>query len=375
MLAALAFAGASAFCAAQAAPASDSGTGPAAKPADSATPSAERAADSAEPAVKPPIPRIADIALVLPLESPDYLRAAEAVRDGFLAAAQSAGASVVVRVVGHGDGDVLAGFETAKSLGVRVIVGPLVRDDLRALARSEEPLPVTLALNQLDDGATLPPQVYTLALAVESDARLLVRRMRADNLRSVIVIGSEVPLMKRFAGAFAAEWLLAGGGEPVGLAFERAGDGLANLRREVAKSIADGALIALDGSEVALARSFVPRLPAYANSPVDQALEPAALRDLEGVVFVDIPWIVAPNQPALAKLPRRSMANPVLDRLYALGLDAFRVARAFVDAVPEQLQFQGATGMLTLANGRQFTREGALAVIRGGQVVPADGAR
>lgn len=371
IVAALALAGASAFCAAQQAPASERVLAPKVPEPSLVHPTRK----PAELPARPTVPRLADIALVLPLESPDYVRAAEAVRDGFLAAAQAAGAPATVRVIGHGDDNVLGGFEAAKSLGARVVVGPLVRDDLRALARSERPLPLTLALNQLDDGVALPPQIYTLALAVESDARVLARRMRADNLRSIVVIGDDAPLMKRFAGAFAAEWLLAGGDAPQGFAFESSVDGLGILRRAVAKSTADGALIALDGSAAALARSFVPRLPAYASSLVNQHLDPAVLRDLEGVVFVDLPWIVTPDAPALARLPRRPMANLVLDRLYALGLDAYRVARAFVEAVPERLQFRGATGLLTLAEGRQFTREGVLAVIRGGQVVAADAPR
>lgn len=307
----------------------------------------------------------------MPLQSPDYARAAEAVRDGFLAAAEAARESQRVRVIGHGDDNVMDGFEGAKSIGARVVVGPLVRDHLRALAAIDAPLPLTLALNQLDEGATLPPQVYTLALAVESDARVLARRMRADNVRNAIVIGGDAPLMKRFANAFAAEWLVAGGGPPLGFAFDAGVDGLGVLRRELAKTTADGALIALDGPAAALARSFVPRLPAYASSLVNQPLEPSAARDLEGVTFVDLPWIVTPQDPAFERLPRRPRDNLVLERLYALGLDAFAVARAFVDGVPDRLEIAGATGRLTLTDGRQLAREGALAVFRQGLIVPA----
>jgi outer membrane PBP1 activator LpoA protein len=267
---------------------------------------------------------------------------------------------------------VAGGFEGAMFTGARVVVGPLVRDDLRALVASDTPLPLTLALNQLDDGVALPPQVYTLALAVESDARVLARRMRTDKLQNAIVIGGDAPLMKRFASAFAAEWLLAGGGPPQGFRFDATVDGLGVLQRELAKTGADGALIALEGPAAALARSFVPRLPAYASSLVNQTLEPAAARDLEGVMFVDLPWIVTPNHPSLAKLPRRPRENLVLERLYALGLDAFAIARGFTYGVPERLQFAGATGRLTLAEGRHFQREGTLAVFRQGLVVPAD---
>jgi len=315
----------------------------------------------------------ADLVLVLPLQSQDYARAAEAVRDGFLAAAEAMRAVKRVRVIGHGDGGVIDAFDAAKSLGARVVVGPLVRDDLRALAASDLALPLTLALNQLDDGVTLPPQIYTLALAVESDARVLARRMRADNIQKAVVIGGGAPLMRRFAMAFAGEWLLAGGGAPQAFGFDASPDGLGILRRELVKANADGALIALDGSAAALARSFVPRLPAYASSLVNQPLDPAVMRDLEGVTFVDVPWIVTPNHPSLARLPRKPRDNLVLERLYALGLDAFEIARGFASGVPQELQIAGATGRLTLAEGRQFQREGTLAVFRQGLIVPADG--
>ena len=313
-----------------------------------------------------------DIALVLPLESRDYARAAQAVRDGFLAAAQAAGETSRVRLIGHGDDNVLGGFAGAQSVGAHVVVGPLVRDDVRALVASDRPLPLTLALNQLDDGTPMPPQVYTLALSVESDARVLARRMRSDNVRNVAVIGGQAPLMKRFASAFAAEWLLTGAAPPGAYAFDATPDGLTLLRRELSRSNADAALIALDGPAAALARSFVPRLPAYASSLVNQDLEPATLRDLEGVVFVDVPWVVTPDHPAVARLPRRTMGNLVLDRLYALGLDAYAVARAFANGVPDRLEIAGATGRLTLDHGRNFVREGTVAVFRQGVAVPAD---
>ena len=129
------------------------------------------------------------------------------------------------------------------------------------------------------------------------------------------------------------------------------------------------------GAQAALARSFAPRLPAYATSLVNEPMEAAAQRDLEGVVFVDVPWLVRPGDPAFARVARRDYANNALQRLYALGLDAFAVARTFVDGVPERLDLQGATGTLTLGEGRVIAREGAFAALRRGQVVPWDGTR
>jgi outer membrane PBP1 activator LpoA protein len=372
------------FCAAQA-PATSGAATPtvapdAAQPAAAAAPPAPSAAGPAgapTSAAKDaaPVDTGVDIVLVLPLAAPDYARAAEAVRDGFLAAAGAAKASDRCRVIGHGDGDVLAAFAAAKSLGARVVVGPLVRDDLRTLVAAAEPLPLTLALNQLDDGATLPPQLYTLALSVESDARTLARRMRDGGASTIALIGNASPISRRFASAFAAEWLLAGGGPIETVAYDARPDALTELRRTLAKSPADAALLALDGQDAATARNFALRIPVYAISLINQPHAPSVLNDLEGVRFVDLPWLVTPGERALAGLPRKDTGNVLLDRLYALGLDAFAVARAFREGVPERLDIAGATGQLALAEGRQVTRDGVLAVFRQGQVVPADAPR
>lgn len=323
----------------------------------------------------PPAAVAATIALVLPLDSPDYARVAAAVRDGFLAAADAAKATGRCRVIGHADNGVLGAFEAAKSAGAAIIVGPLVRDDLRALAASGQSLPVTLALNQLDDAAPLPPQVYTLALSVEGDARALAQRMRVDGATTVVVIRNDSPISKRFATAFRGEWLLAGGGPAEDVRFDPRPDGLSALRGALSRSAASAAVLALDGQDAAVARNFVLRIPVYGLSLVNQPHAPSVLADLEGLQFVDIPWLVTPSDSSLAKLPRREMGNLVLDRLYALGLDAFSVANAFARGVPDRFEIEGATGRLTLAGGRHVAREGVLAVFRGGQVVPANAFR
>ena len=96
--------------------------------------------------------------LVLPLASDTFGRAAEAVQAGFLAAA--AAAKEKVEVIAHGDGEVLAAFDKAKAAGARVIVGPL-RARRREGARGRGgDLPSILALNQVDDGTSLPRNVY-----------------------------------------------------------------------------------------------------------------------------------------------------------------------------------------------------------------------
>ena len=312
----------------------------------------------------------AAIALVLPLGSETFGRAAAAVRAGFLAAATAA--NVKPNVIGHGDDDVLTAFNAAKEGGARVIVGPLVRDDLKKLVASGLDLPPTIALNQLDDTAQLPANVYALTLTLDSDARQLAQRARDAGAMTVAVIASDSPLQQRFASAFNAEWILAGGSAPVTFRFDRSPDILRLLRSEVIKARVDVALLAVDGTDVALAKSYIKQTPIYTSNQVNENLPREMRFDLEDVRFVELPWIVDPESASYAGIKRADYANVTLDRLYALGIDAFRVAQAFEEGTPDRLDFDGATGRLSLDSSHQVIREGRLMVFRAGQVVPAE---
>jgi len=325
---------------------------------------AQPAATEAPVAANPP-----RLALVLPLDSPVYGRAAEAVRAGFAAAA--APTDVRYAVVAHGDGDVRAAIDRAIAAGARVVVGPLVRDDLKAIAAAGGDLPPTIALNQLDEGGTLPRRVYTLALAIESEGAQLARLASADGARSVAIVGGDAPLQKRFAAAFTGEWILQGGGPPVVLRVDRAPEMLALLRRELQKVAPDAVLLALDGEDAALVKPYLGQVSAFTSSQVNDRQAPESLRDLDQVRFVEIPWLADPTGPASASVRRADYGSATLDRLYALGIDGFRVAQAFGDGPPETLELDGATGHLVLDRSRHFLREGVVLQFREGAVVAA----
>ena len=365
-------AGAAALCGAQTPPTSDA-------PAAVTTPATlpppivpERAAQFGPPPPPStgPAPRIA---LVLPLETPAYARAADAVRLGFLAGADAAGMGDNVIVIGHREDGVIAAFDSARNRGARVIVGPLVRDDLKTIAIAGGDWPTTIALNQLEDGTALPPNIWSLALTVESDARVLARRALRDGVKAIDIVEGESPLMRRMATAFASEWTAAGGEAPQGYAIDPAPDSLIALRKSLTKALPDAVVLALDGERAAQVKPYV-SVPAYASGLTFERPPPAIARDLDDVRVVDIPLILTPDAPELARLPRRDFGSSALTRLYALGLDAFRVAEAFLDAPPERLEFDGAIGHLTL-DGHQFLREGRLGIYRDGQLVPLEPAR
>jgi outer membrane PBP1 activator LpoA protein len=228
-----------------------------------------------------------------------------------------------------------------------------------------------LALNQTDDGSPLPDNVYALTLSVENDAAQIARVARADGVRSVAVVVSSGALQRRFAAAFAAEWQNAGQAPPSQYRFDPNPELLGQLRRELAARPPDAVLLAIDSGDSALAKAFLPQGRVYAVSQITDDLPPQMLRDLEGVRYIEIPWLAEPESLASAGPPRTRYDSPLLERLYALGLDALALAQMFAEPVPpDRVELDGATGHLSLTPSRTFARQGRLMVIHDGQAMP-----
>jgi outer membrane PBP1 activator LpoA protein len=316
------------------------------------------------------------IALLLPLESAAYGPAAEAVKAGFLAAAKRAGATSRVRVIGHGDDGVLPALASAADAGVALVVGPLTRDDLKTVLAMAPSRPRMLALNQTDDGLPLPDNAYALALTVENDAAQIARAARAEGVRSFAVVVSGGALQRRFVAAFAAEWQSTGQAPPIQYRFDPNPELLGQLRRDLATRPPDAILLAIDGEDVALAKSFMPQVRVYAVSQIADDLPPTMLRDLEGVRYVEVPWLAEPESMAPTGPPRTRYDSPLLERLYALGLDGLALALMFAEPVPpDRVELDGATGHLSLTPARTFARQGRMMVIRDGRALPEPAGR
>ncbi|MDQ2963881.1 MAG: penicillin-binding protein activator [Pseudomonadota bacterium] len=308
------------------------------------------------------------ISLILPLQSPLYGRAAAAVKAGFLAAADAAGSASRTRIIAHGDDGVLPAFAVASESNVALAVGPLTRDDMKTVLALALARPRTLALNQQEDGSALPDEVYALSLSVESDAELLARRAYADGARTVATVASDAPLQRRFKAAFSAAWQRTTGSTTRDYRFDARPDVLGVLRRELFARPPDATLLAVSADEAPLVKAFLPPGPVYASSQIADGLPAPMLRDLEGVRYVEVPWLADPDALIFARLPHTSLGDPVLDRLYALGLDAFAIAELLANPIPpDRVEFDGATGHLSLTRAHVFVREGQIMVIRAGQ--------
>jgi outer membrane PBP1 activator LpoA protein len=82
-----------------------------------------------------------------------------------------------------------------------------------------------------------------------------------------------------------------------------------------------------------------------------------------------MPWMLQPDHPAVVTYGRDpSRAGDDLDRLHALGIDAFRVAQELL-AGKREFDIDGVTGHLTLGADGHVRRGLLVALITGGQVV------
>ncbi len=153
---------------------------------------------------------------------------------------------------------------------MKVIIGPLLRDDLKAVAQVALDLPFTVALNQLDESTPSVPHLYTFSLASRA-TRVLSRGASArEGVPRVAVVGAETPLMKRFATAFATEWL-AEGGRPRPLPLRRhAGGADRDAARARAQDAERGAARA-DSTNATLAKAYLGTIPAYATGSFSSA--------------------------------------------------------------------------------------------------------
>jgi hypothetical protein len=344
------------------------------KPAPEPPPSAAAPIAVPAPAPPPPPPKAGPaITLLLPLDAPDFKAAAEAVRQGFLAALATEGSrlEVVVRRDDGTDAQMLAGFDAAVESATRLVVGPMTRGGVSALVRNKRFGVPTLALNQPEGAAPLPSSFFVFGLAVELEARQIARRAWADTMRSAAVVSAATPLARRSRDAFVDEWLLVGGAITDVIEVPSSAE-LAQAKEILERRPPQFVFLAEAGERARLLRPYLgSQTPIYATSQVNTTADPLKNLDLNGVQFVDMPWLVRPQDPAVARYPRPAGLDGDLARFYALGIDAYRIAAALLDG-QRTFEFAGVTGQITVHGAGIVQRRPVAVVFRDGRTVPLE---
>jgi outer membrane PBP1 activator LpoA protein len=339
-----------------------------AKPASTPATAAPEAGAAAAPA--------AEIALLLPLKSADFQAAAEALRLGFMTARERDGGKLSVTIRGtDASGDqIMVEYDAAVRAGAKVIVGPLTRSGVAAVVASNRISVPTLALNYPEAQAKVPEKLYNFGLSIEQEARQVARQARLEGMKDMLAVTAASPLARRTGHAFAESFRALGGRITETLEVTPASD-LGLLKQMVAKTGADGLFLAADVEQAREVRPFLSgALPTYSTSLIYSGRnDPLANVDLNGIRFVEMPWLVQPDNVAVMGYPRFESLAPELQRFYALGIDAFRLASEFA-ANRMRISIDGVTGRLSL-NGSQVEREAVVTQFRDGAAVSMEPAR
>lgn len=335
------------------------------------------------------------IGLMLPLRSETLGPAAEAVRAGFMAAYERDRAGITVNIIDTGDSgqDTLASFAAAQDRE-DVMVGPLARSAVTALAGSALVRKPTIALNHPEgrgtqDAIALPPQMLVIGLSIEDEARQVASWAAGEHTgASALILSAGAPWQRRVAGAFAAQWQELGAAqqsvEMSALNGYLSDAELVQLRARLQNAPPGLLFLAMDADQARQLRVALgplgAALPVYGTSglnPGEDRVLPGP--ELDGVRLLDLPWQVQRDHPAVMTYPRqvqndeRSLTAD-MERLYALGIDAFRVAREAGRNPGGQFTLDGVTGKLSVmfAPGQaRFERSEQGVMYQNGALVPA----
>lgn len=348
------------------------------------------------------------IALLLPLTS-DYGNAARAVHDGFMAMdrANTSADKPEVRVydIGANAAEAPAMYARALQEGAQFIVGPLGVEAAQQVVGANAPMVPTLLLSHVEREAGGDVPLIQFGLPPEQEAVQAAERAFLDGRRQAALLYADTNVNQRLVAAFREHWTRLGGTivaeqiYPLGAAeYSAPVKQLLNIpaseaRRQAlesrlrtklkfeprAREDVDAIFLAADAKH---ARLIKPQLnyfrashvPVYTTSQVFSGKpDPANDADLDGLMFGDMPWMLV-KDGKIAGLRERlqggsAYANTPLDRVYALGVDAYAIIphlnRLLADS---NLRFGGVSAGLSVDADRRLHRQLLWARFRSGQL-------
>ncbi|WP_297529517.1 penicillin-binding protein activator [Thiohalobacter sp.] len=350
------------------------------------------------------------IAVLLPA-SGSLKSAGDAIRDGLVAAWFRAGQPGELRFFDTaGDADIAWNrYREAVDAGAEMIIGPLLKPAVRRLAQAGTLEVPVLALNRVDVDLPTPVGLFQFGLAPEDDATEVAVQARRLGFATALALVPEGEWGQRLLSAFAGEWEAGGGvlleaqaypAETRGLSgvIERLLNIDASQRRHQQltrllgqrlefeprrRKDADFAFMAAQPDQARLIKPLfrfhhAGELSLFATAHAYSGVaSPQRDRDLDGLLFVDLPWVLETDadqarlkNEIIAQWPERGRRQ---QRLFALGVDAFDLTHVLDDLRSGLLAFEsGATGRLELTAGNRIRRHLVAARFRRGtpEVIP-----
>jgi uncharacterized protein len=356
------------------------------------------------------------VTLLLPL-SGRFAGAGAAVRDGFIAAwlsSRADSANATVTVVDTMEADAGAQYRAAVESGAQFIVGPLRKEAVQsvvALGAIDVP---TLALNAVewpkDSATSRPSALFEVALSPEQEAEQVAERIWYDGHVRAALISPRGGWGTRVGNAFVEAFERLGGRiverqdfEPKDKDFSKPVALMLNIDESEARFQALKTLLARDIKHEVRRRQDVDaifmagfsdqarllrpqlrfhrasRVPVYSTSHVYGGQpNPQADRDIDGVMFGDMPWLLDANvqtDPIRRELLTHwPSAMEGYSRLFALGADASALVTQLGKLRSGTISsYDGYTGELSVNGDNQVVRKLRWAQFKGGLPTSIDG--
>lgn len=308
------------------------------------------------------------MALLVPMRSPALRGAAEMVRDGFRAAHERDGADVDLNIIETDDNPQnIAALYRDAVIKYDVLVGPLSRSSVAAVVAAGNVTRPTIALGRPEPvgglDVVLPPKMLVMGLSIEEEARQAADwAARLHPGGRALVLSTGVTWQRRAARAFTNQWQRgAASAQTLEMASDASGLGsgaLSNLKKRLESGAPDVIFVALDAAQTRQLRPLIgKRVALYGTSQLNafslvDAGNAEPQPELDGVRLLDLPWQLQADHPAVMIYPHPVMRgeqrrSPDFERLYALGIDAFRVARE-IGAGQQSFTLDGVTGQLSV---------------------------
>lgn len=335
------------------------------------------------------------VALLLPLTGPAAAQAS-AVRDGFLSALYELPAATrpALHLYDTTAEPIPQALAEAHAIGSTFIVGPLVRENVAALAALGNQAVPVLALNFLPSEQAAPSGLYQFALSPEEEAELVARRILADGRHRGIAVVPRGEWGRRVMDAFLRVLNPGGGSIVAEVSYDGAnydyGDQLRSvlrvsdsearhdrLERALGTKLnyaprhrADLDFVFIAAPSATDARLIEPQLryfyagdiPSYSISNAYEPDSLAANQDIVGLTYPDMPWMIKGEgnvdgiRSSVGQLWGTRTAWQ--SRLFAFGYDACQLMLAMSgQRNPGDVRIDGLTGQLHFDAARRIQRD------------------
>ncbi len=343
------------------------------------------------------------IGVILPFSSA-YSDAARIIRDGLMAGwYQDDNERPAIRIYDAGQQNIVSVYDQAVDDGADMIIGPLQKNAVSTLVSQGSITVPTLALNHYEGDSEAVqainqtqrlPLLYQFSLSPENEARQIAERTWSEGHSHALAMTPANEWGDRVFKAFRQAFEDLGGTvlerstfQPGEQQFSTRVQTLLNidnskqryeaLRDQLQRSLkseprrrqdADFLMLA---SYPAAGHQIGPQLqyhrandlPVYATSHIYSGInDRSSDADLNGFIFADMPWVLNTDQaqsPMYQALkdhwPDRMESSP---RLYALGIDAYRIlSRLTSMALDQTARFDGVSGRLSIDRNGHVQRQ------------------